>query len=511
MSLPASIAFRADASIEIGSGHVMRCLTLADRLAAAGAQCHFICRDLPGHAGPMIAARGHKLCLLPAAGPFTARPGDPVHAAWAAVPFERDAAETRAFLDRIQPGLLVLDHYAFDGRWQSAVAAPRLLVIDDLADRPHAADILLDQNAGRHQRDYDGLVPERCIRLIGPAFALLRPEFAARRGESLARRRVARWHRLLITMGGIDKDDATGALLEALAELAFPEDFAIDVVMGARAPHIDRVRQRAAQLPVPVTVHVDVADMAGLMAGADLAIGAAGGTSWERCCLGLPSLMLVLADNQARSASALAASGAAVLLGRFGDAGWRQRLAETWDALPLAEMSARAADLCDGQGALRLLQVLAADGLSVRRAALADGPAVHVWRTAGGAARYYRAGQVASLDGHMAWFARALADPARLLLMIGFGDMAIAHIRFDRTGDETADIGICVDPLWRGGHIGRAALEAAIGAARDAGIRRIHAEIHPDNQASIRAFERAGFRPVPGDGTFLRYSREVPP
>lgn len=511
MSLPAHIAFRVDASIEIGSGHVMRCLTLADRLAAAGAQCHFICRDLPGHAGALIAARGHGLHLLPAAGAFTARPGDPAHAAWAHVPFERDAAETRACLAGVQPGLLVLDHYAFDIRWENAVAAPRLLVIDDLADRPHGADMLLDQNAGRNSRDYDGLVPEGCFRLIGPAFALLRPDFAARRAESLARRRVPHWRRLLITMGGIDKDDATGAMLQTVAGLEFPEGFAIDVVMGAQAPHIGKVRQEAARLPVPVTVHVDVADMAGLMAGADLAIGAAGGTSWERCCLGLPTLMLVLADNQARSASALADSGAAILLGRFDDAGWRQRLTAAWDALPLAEMSARAADLCDGQGALRLLQVLAADGLSVRRAALADGPAVHVWRMAGGAARYYRAGQVASLDGHMAWFTRALADPSRLLLMIGFGDMALAHIRFDRTGEGTADIGICVDPLWRGGHIGRAALEVAIHAARDAGIHRIHAEIHPDNRASIRAFERAGFRPVPGDGTFLRYLREVAP
>lgn len=511
MSLPGHIVFRADASIEIGTGHIARCLTLADGLAAAGAQCHFICRALPSHAGAMIEARGHGLHLLPAAGGFSARPGDPAHAAWAGVPFEHDAAETREILAGIQPGLLVLDHYAFDARWQSAVDAPRLLVIDDLADRPHRADILLDQNAGRTPRDYDGLVPDHCIRLIGPAFALLRPAFAARRAEGLARRRVPRWRRLMIAMGGIDKDDATGAVLEALSGLEFPEDFGIDVVMGGRAPHIDRVRRRAARLPVPAAVHVDVADMAGLMIGADLAIGAAGGTSWERCCLGLPSLMLVLADNQARSASALADSGAAILLGRLDDPDWRQRLVDVWAELPLADMSARAAALCDGQGVLRLLQVLGAAGLSVRPALLADGPAVHVWRTAGGAARYYRAGQVASLDGHMAWFARALADPARLLLMIGFGDMAIAHIRFDRTGDETADIGICVDPLWRGGHIGRAALEAAIGAARDAGIRRIHAEIHPDNQASIRAFERAGFHPVPGDGTFLRYSREVPP
>lgn len=503
-----NVAFRADASLAIGSGHVMRCLTLADAL---GRSCHFICRDLPGNAAALIAARGHVVHLLPVADDFVAAPGDTAHAAWAGTGWARDAVETREVLAGLGADLLVLDHYAFDARWQAAVAPRRLMVIDDLADRPHRADILLDQNLGRHARDYDDLLAESCFRLVGPGFALLRPEFARHREESLARRRAPVLSRLLIAMGGVDKDDVTGAVLTVLAALPLPPGLRIDVVMGASAPHVRSVQARAAAMPVPTAVLVDVRDMAGLMLKADLAIGAAGGTAWERCCLGLPSLMLVLADNQRDAAAALDRAGAAVLLGEADGAAWARRLADVWGHLNLAELSAAAAAICDGGGAMRVARVMSAAGISVRPATLADGPAVHVWRLAGGAARYYRAGQVASLDGHMAWFARALADPSRLLLMIGFGDMAIAHIRFDRTDEEMADIGICVDPLWRGGHIGRAALEAAIGAARDAGIRRIHAEIHPENRASIRAFERAGFRPVPGDGTFLRYLREVAP
>ncbi|PWR24045.1 UDP-2,4-diacetamido-2,4,6-trideoxy-beta-L-altropyranose hydrolase [Zavarzinia compransoris] len=504
------VAFRADAAVEIGTGHVMRCLTLADALARAGAACLFVCRDLPGHLLPAIEARGHAVHLLPAAGDFVPRAGDPPHAAWAATPWERDAAETAAALASFAPDLIVLDHYAFDARWEGVAAAGRrLLVIDDLADRPHRAEILLDQTLGRRARDYDGLLPAATLRLLGPAFALLRPEFAARRAESLARRRAPRLSRLLVAMGGIDKGNATGAVLGRLARTALPADLSIDVVMGGAAPFLDAVRGQAAAMPVPTRVLVDVADMAGLMTAADLAIGAAGGTSWERCCLGLPSLTLVLADNQAGIAHALAGAGAALPLGRAEAPGWPERLAAALADPPLAELAARAADLCDGQGAERLCHVLRAGGaLSVRPATAADAPAVHVWRLAEGAARYYRQGQVPSVEGHVAWFGRALADPARLLYMVGYGDLAIAHVRFDRHAVDpaSADIGICVDPRWRGGHVGRGALAAALDAAQKAGIRTVIAEIHQDNAASRRAFEAAGFTPLAGDGAFLRYA-----
>jgi UDP-2,4-diacetamido-2,4,6-trideoxy-beta-L-altropyranose hydrolase len=295
------VVIRTDASIRIGTGHVIRCLTLADALRRQGAACRFICRALEGHMAAAIRARGFDCTLLPAPeGP--APVGPPDHAHWAGVDWRRDAEETRAALGSA-PDWLVLDHYAFDARWEQAVcpADTRLLVLDDLADRPHNADLLVDQNLGRRAEDYDGLVPDHCKRLIGPRYALLRPEFAERRAEALAARaeRADQGIRhLLISMGGVDLPDATSKVLEVLPQCNLPDEARITVVMGTQAPALERVRALAAALPWQADVRVNVSDMAALMADADLAIGAVGTSALERIALGLPSICVPIAQNQ---------------------------------------------------------------------------------------------------------------------------------------------------------------------------------------------------------------------
>lgn len=362
-------AFRADASVQIGTGHVMRCLTLADALAAEGHGCHFLCHALEGHLADAIIARGHRVHWLggPDDAPFTPRPGDPLHAHWLPTLWETDAAQSAQILAALRPDWLIVDHYALDRRWQQAAApaGTQILAIDDLADRPHAAHLLLDQNLGRRAADYDGLLPDHAIRLIGPAHALLRPDFAAWRPASLARRaEVTIPRRLLISLGGVDAGNATGAVLDVLAHCPLAGDCAVDVVMGAHAPWLDAVRAQAAAMPCPTQVLVNVADMAELMATADLAIGAAGGTSWERCCLGLPTLILTLADNQRPAATALDAAGAGILLGASDGDDWRERLTQALaatqtDAALLQHLSAHAAAICDGGGTAQLCQFLA--------------------------------------------------------------------------------------------------------------------------------------------------------
>lgn len=312
------ITFRADASIQIGTGHVMRCLTLAHALREEGAHCTFICRPHSGHLLDMIAQHGHHAVALPNGRTTTHHmPADLAHAAWLGTDWQTDAQQTSKALGNDSVDWLVVDHYALDHRWEHALRThcQNLMVIDDLADRRHDCDVLLDQNLGRSAQDYGGLLKPHTATFIGPQNALLRPEFAQLRSQSLARRIQPQLKHLLITMGGVDKDNATSQVLKALTACHLPKNLRITVVMGPHAPCLAVVQQQAAQMPWPTQVLVDVNAMAQLMSDSDLCIGAAGGTSWERCCLGLPTLLLVLADNQVPGAQALEKAGAALAVG----------------------------------------------------------------------------------------------------------------------------------------------------------------------------------------------------
>lgn len=361
------IAFRTDASLQMGSGHVMRCLTLAEALRAQGAQCHFISREHPGYLLEVIRQRGHTVTALPASQLSPATENDsvlqPAHAAWLGCDWQTDAAQTVAILATLQPDWLVVDHYALDQRWEEALAPHyrQLLVIDDLADRPHRCDLLLDQNLGRQPQDYAGLVPAHCQVLTGPHYALLRPEFAALRPYSLQRRQAQpALRQLLITMGGVDQPNATGQVLQALKTCALPQEGRITVVMGLTAPWLQNVRELAVQMPWPTEVVVNVNDMAQRMADSDLAIGAAGSTSWERCCLGLPTLLVVLAANQQSGALALEAAQAARLIGSVNDIVTQLPLAvaELIESERQSRMSLAASAVTDGLGVEKTLNAM---------------------------------------------------------------------------------------------------------------------------------------------------------
>jgi UDP-2,4-diacetamido-2,4,6-trideoxy-beta-L-altropyranose hydrolase len=338
------IAFFADAGAAVGGGHVMRCLTLAEALGRAGAVCAFA--TTPEAAAVLDAFAPKALARL-------AVPAGEVGGAVAAA-----AEAVRAWGARA----VVLDHYGAGLAEEAALrrAAPMLVVLDDLK-RPHACDLVLDSSLGRSAADYPGLAA-----LTGPAFALVRPAFAASRAESLARRaRGGAVARLLIGLGLTDVGAITGRVVDAV--LPTLGEVGVDVVVGAGAASLSGLRHLAARDP-RLALHVDTPDMAALTARADLAIGAGGSSVWERCCLGLPALTLVLADNQRANSDALARTGAVLTLDATA-ADFDARLALAVGGLVAdpglrARMSAAAAGLCDGLGAervaARMLALLAA-------------------------------------------------------------------------------------------------------------------------------------------------------
>lgn len=357
------VIFRADASTQIGTGHVMRCLTLADALRERGARCGFVCREHPGHLLALIHARGHEAHALPLsdAPPVSLGGARHDHAGWLGADWASDARRTVAAMHGMPFDWLVVDHYALDARWEKQVGAHcgNLLVIDDLADRPHDCDLLLDQNLNRRPADYEQLCPTEVGLLVGPDYALLHPNFAELRSYSFARRSEGRLDHLLISMGGVDKDNATGEALNALISGDLPEGCKITIVMGMHAPWLAQVRAQAAQMS-SVEVLVNVQNMAQVIAESDLAIGAAGTSAWERCCLGLPTLTMVLADNQRGGASALSKIGAVSLLegGKRLPQELSAKIKELRVAQNMLRMQEACRSVCDGMGASRVAEAM---------------------------------------------------------------------------------------------------------------------------------------------------------
>lgn len=357
------VAFRADASLQMGSGHLMRCVTLADALKQKGAQCHFFCREHPGHLIELVRGNGHAVHVLSYEPESLINRDGPAHAAWLGATQEQDVQACLPTMQALQPDWLIVDHYALDIRWEERLRplCRRLMVIDDLADRSHQCDLLLDQNLGRKHEDYAVLVPNDCVVLTGPQYALLRPEFAALREISLKRRDEPHLRNILISMGGVDGPNATSRVLEALRECVLPGDCQLKVVMGPKAPWLQQVRDAASMMPCPTEVFVDVTDMGTLMMSSDLSIGAAGSTSWERCCLGLPSIILILAENQRLISFELDKTGAAAAISLDEsdlDAQLKKLIDRYQISAHLKETSKRAASVCDGLGAERVGRVL---------------------------------------------------------------------------------------------------------------------------------------------------------
>lgn len=361
------VLFRTDASTSIGTGHVMRCLTLARALRGQGAECAFISRDHPGHLLDLLEKEGFSTHRLPA-------PQKPERAgesnlsactdytAWLGVAGAQDASDCLEVIKQGWADWLVVDHYALDSNWERALRphVGKIMVIDDLANREHDCDLLLDQNLGSKETNYEGKVPSNCRLLTGSQYALLRPEFSVQRDSSLARRQFSSLAHILVAMGGVDSDNATGAVLDALAKSNLPKTCRISVVMGVQAPWLEQVKARAAAMPCRAVVLSGISNMAEFMGCADLAIGAAGSTSWERCCLGLPSLTVVLAENQKPIAEALSQNGCAFTLSLDSiDQVLPEMIAQLhMQPWVMEAMSLAAAKVTDGQGAKKVLEWL---------------------------------------------------------------------------------------------------------------------------------------------------------
>jgi UDP-2,4-diacetamido-2,4,6-trideoxy-beta-L-altropyranose hydrolase len=314
-----NLIIRADASVQIGTGHVMRCLTLADELRGNGVDVVFVCREFDGNFCSYIEEKGYSVHRLPVSDTPTQNINSNLkHAAWLGVDWQTDAGQGKEFIKSLGtiPDWLVVDHYALEERWEGYLRpyVKKIMVIDDIADRPHDCDLLLDQNFYENlESRYYGLVPSGCKKLLGPQYALLRPEF--REARKKLRKRNGHVKRIMIFFGGSDPTNETTKALEAICMLN-RSDVALDVVVGAANVCRANIQALCAKMQ-NVQFHLQTQTMAQLMVRADLFIGAGGATTWECCFVGLPAIIWAVAENQKETALALAKHNIIKFLGWY--------------------------------------------------------------------------------------------------------------------------------------------------------------------------------------------------
>jgi len=344
--------FRVDASLKIGSGHVMRCLALANTLKNNHFIVEFICRRHDGNLINRICEEGFKVHELQL-GSEDNTDRKLEHSSWLGVSQKQDAEDCIKVLNNELVDWIVVDSYALDEDWHGYLNpfCSRLMVIDDLADRNYQCDILLDQTFGRDITDYINRTPSNCQSLVSSKYALLRPEFADLRLESLARRKHPKLNHLLINMGGIDVANMTEIILDHLKISDLKKELNITIIMGENSPHLQSVRNKASELKQKTKVLVGVTNMAQIMTSADIAIGASGSTTWERCCLGLPTIQLAISSNQEYLAQILHNNKIIKLVQEVKEISCLLESAEEW----MKDVGTLCAEICDGLGTNRVL------------------------------------------------------------------------------------------------------------------------------------------------------------
>lgn len=494
--------FRADASEAIGTGHVMRCLTLGQILRDKGAAVHFVCREHRGHLCGLIEQRGFDVARLPLS--FAASAESRVPMEWLGASCQTDAEETLASIRKlgVKPDWLIADHYAIDQSWEQALRphVDRILIIDDMANRSHDCDLLLDQNlvANLHDR-YQGRVPSQCRVLLGPHYALLEPIYERSRSVCLPRSGPIK--RILIFFGGADRRNLTGMALQAFLNLG-REDIEVDVVTRSGSPHAKYIHSLAAGRG-NIHEYQDLPSLAPLMAKADLAIGAGGATSWERLCLGLPAIVITLAENQCAIAKELANKKLIRLIGKADSsdiATLQAALTEVVEKGLDNSWSERCFEIVDGKGRERVAAAILSSGkwpLRARRASVSDELLLLQWANDEDRRRNALSNRVITPDEHHQWLESKLHDEdgCRLFIVETSDAVPVGQVRFQRCEETTWEIHYSLGERFRGQGLANALLATALDAMKgDRTCREIIARVKKGNVPSCRALARVGFK-----------------
>ena len=500
----AKVFFRTDSSLLIGTGHVMRCLTLANELQEQGCEVRFICRNHPGNLNDLIRNKGFQVFELPQpteAFEETNTESLPraEYAKWLGVSWQRDAAETISLLGDQKPDWLIVDHYALDKSWETALRpkAEKIMVIDDLADREHDCDLLLDQNYfidGKNR--YDKLTKPTCVKMLGPEYALLRNEFAETRKK--LKHPANEVKRIFVFFGGTDPDDMTSKALIALSQpdLLFLE---VDVVIGKTNPNLNKVIDLVNDRP-KTTLHIQVENMAELMSKSDMALGAGGANTWERLCLKIPSLVVTIAQNQVPFTQLLHERHIQEWIGEskkldlkkiecailhaISDSGFYKK----WNPSFFNEI--------DGLGTKRVANMLTKgpliSELDIRKVRFEDCNIFWYWVNDADVRKNSFYSEQIPIDDHMIWFKKKIKDLESRIFIIECSNGPIGQTRFEKINGKFR-IDYSVSRPFRGLGLGCSILQKSILLIDFERPFSVYGEVKKNNYSSIKIFEKLNF------------------
>lgn len=508
----ATIAFRVDAIAQMGSGHLMRCLTLAEAMQKLGHHSVFICHELALDQGSRIEELGFEYYPLSAEPLPAARSYPYPHSAW--LP-HGEIEDARAFAEviasRVQSTInwVVVDHYCLGAPWEAEVSClvagqPKILAIDDLADRPHQSHALLDQSLGRDKSEYSPLCPSSTLYFIGPDYALLRDEFVRLRHEKSGQKEATDFS-VLVTLGGSDPANCSELVLQALEQIELP--LQITLLAGALNQRADALKKLCVHSRHRTHFYRHSSEMAKLYQQADLCLGASGASCWERCVVGLPTVSIVLAANQEKAAGQLMDIGAIHNFGYLNEA----RIAELADTVSrlagepdeLHKMALKAAAVCDGLGARRVAFSLHSaqneqPGLLLRKADANDIELVYEWQCQPATRQHARNKAIPGFAEHRSWMTRKLADSQSYFYILEVEASPAGVVRLDGNPSETGEIGelelsIFLDHAYQGMGIAARVLN---GVAYIHFCDNIWAFVASENAGSQKLFERSRFERI---------------
>ena len=512
------ILIRCDASLSIGSGHIMRCRNLARLLQQRGAEVNFICRKQPGDLIHLLE-KEFSVLKLPEQSllAYEGLQERQLYEAWLGCSQEQDVGDCLNALSQANistASWLIVDHYGLDAKWEVQLltaltegsSIPQLLAIDDLADRPHQANLLLDSNffGDATENRYHELVSENCRQLLGPHYALLAPEYPHL--HPLVPKRT-QLKRVLVFFGGVDQNNLTSQALKALMNPALA-DLAVDVVIGRQSPHWKAVKKLVDKLP-NATLHGPLPSLAGLMVRADLAIGAGGATTWERACLGLPSLVTAIAMNQLKSTQALHNHGHLQSLGTEAWVSIEEITSALLARLHDPDTKVAGSGLTDGWGVSRQAIAMLGPqegGLRLRPAIATDEALLLRWANDPQVRSNSFTSAKITPEDHHRWFQRGLNNPQRLHLIATTADgCPVGQIRFDQ--QLTLRQGACIEAVVALSLDRCARGHGLAGELVRKGLKALYQHWGPDvnvvaevlttNTASNACFARAGFKQEP--------------